>query len=184
MGIEVEKKYRMTTQQRERVLEKLRAANARFVKEDFETNTIFTGGALSVKQSILRLRTTADKTVLTYKESLPGDASVKRRVEHETTIENGSAMNEIVLSLGYKPHLIYEKRRQTWHFETVEITVDDLPFGFYLEIEGEEAAILDAETKLELTDLIAEHESYPALTRQFGTPQNDLIAARFEPEKV
>lgn len=180
MSIEVEQKYRLTNAQRERITTKLRDAGAQFAGTDFETNVLFSGGVVSLKQAVLRLRTTADQAVLTYKESLPSDSAVKRRLEHETVVTDAAATHQILLSLGYKPSLIYEKRRQTWRFETVEIVVDELPFGFYLEIEGAENDILDAETKLDLTDLIHEHESYPALTMRYGARQNDLIAARFE----
>ena len=183
MSIEIEKKYRLTNTEREQILAKLKDSGAQFAGEDFETNVIFTGGILSLKEAVLRLRTTQTKTVLTYKESLPSASQAKRRTEHETVVTNADAMNQIILSLGYKPGLIYEKRRQTWHFETVEITVDDLPFGFYLEIEGAETDIFDAETKLNLTNLTHENESYPALTRRFGKHKNNVYEARFEPEK-
>lgn len=181
MAVEIEKKYRLSGEQRARVLQKLREVGARLEAEDFETNTLFTGGILSSKPAaVLRLRTTQSKAVLTYKESLAIDSEIKRRLEHETVVSDGKAMNDVLLSLGYKPSLIYEKRRQTWQFGAVEIAVDELPFGFYLEIEGAEDEILNAESKLELNDLIAENEPYPGLTKRFGEQNADLIEARFK----
>lgn len=179
MAIETEKKYSVTAAERDQILEKLRLVNAQFEGEDFETNLLFAGGDLSAKASILRLRTTADKAVLTYKESLPGESGVKQRIEHETALTDGAAMFEILTSLGFVPSMVYEKRRQTWVFEAVEIVVDELPFGFYLEIEGAETDILNVEQKLELTELTIEHNSYPALTARHGKRNSNLIEARF-----
>lgn len=179
MGFEIEKKYRLTEAQRERVLQKLSDVGARFEGEDFEENILFRGGILSLKECVLRLRKTDSKTVLTYKESLASDSDIKRRIEHETAVTDGAAMQAILESLGYKQSLVYEKRRQTWVFETVEIVVDELPFGLFLEIEGAEAEILAAERKLNLEDLEIEPSPYPALTATAGKKNGNLVEARF-----
>ena len=133
-----------------------------------------------MKESVLRLRKTQNKSFLTYKESLPSETSVKRRIEHETEIADGEAMQAILESLDYKPALVYEKRRKTFQCSYVEIVVDELPFGFYLEIEGTEEEILAAEKQLGIEDLESESLSYPALTAQFGKKNGSLIEARFD----
>lgn len=183
MAEEVEKKYRLTAAEREQTLQKLETSGAKYEGEDFEENTLFRGGILNLKPCILRLRKTQDKSVLTYKEVLPSENAIKRRKEIETIVADGAAMHEILENLGYKPALVYEKRRKIFQFGAVEIVVDELPFGFFLEIEGAENEILAAEIKLGLENLPAEHEPYPALTTKFGAKNGNLIEARFLSEK-
>jgi hypothetical protein len=61
----------------------------------------------------------------------------------------------------------------------VEIVIDDLPFGLYLEIEGSVTAIKEAEMLLDLDELEAEHKTYPILTSELGIKNGDVIEARF-----
>jgi adenylate cyclase class 2 len=183
MAFEIEKKYRLTLEQRACVLKTLKALGADFEGEDFEENILFRGGTLSLKECNLRLRKTQDKAVLTYKESLRADSltgsDVKRRVEHETIVSDKAAMEAILESLGYRQSLVYEKRRQTWQFENVEVVVDELPFGLFLEIEGAEDEIRAAEIKLGIQDLEIEPAPYPALAADSGERNGNLIEARF-----
>lgn len=179
MSFEIEKKYRLTAEQREQVLQKLREVGAQFEAEDSEENVLYRGGDLNFKSSILRLRKTANKAVLTYKEALPGESDIKRRIEQETAVEDAEKMHEILRSIGFVPSLVYEKRRQTWQFETVEIVVDELPFGLFLEIEGSEEAIRQAEKTLEITDFEIEPAPYPALAAIHGKQNGGLTEARF-----
>ena len=57
--------------------------------------------------------------------------------------------------------------------------VDELPFGFFMEIEGNEDEIKSAERKLGIKGLRAEHATYPQLTEKHGKRFGDLIEARF-----
>ncbi|MDT7602444.1 MAG: adenylate cyclase, class 2, partial [Acidobacteriota bacterium] len=78
------------------------------------------------------------------------------------------------------PALVYEKRRETWTLDGVEIVIDELPFGWFAEIEGEREAILRAERKLGLENVLAEQRTYPDLSREHGTRRDDVIEARFD----
>jgi adenylate cyclase class 2 len=179
MPVEIEKKYRLSDERREQIFVKLSEVGSQFEGEDFEENTLYTGGILNLKPSVLRLRQIENRAILTYKERLPSDAGIKRQIEHETEIENAAAMREILQSLGYKPALIYEKRRRTWLFEQAEIVVDELPFGWFMEIEASETVILAIEKQLGIEDLTAEMQTYPALTAKHGTANGEIIEARF-----
>jgi adenylate cyclase, class 2 len=183
MSFEVEKKYRLTAEQREHVLRTLAEVGAEYEGEDFEENILYSGGMLSLKRSILRLRRTERKAVLTYKESQHSDSSVKCRLEHETEVKDADELHHILESLGYASALVYEKRRKTWQYKTVEIVVDELPFGFYLEIEGAEEEILAAENELNLQDLTDEPQPYPSLAAQLGEKRGAMIEARFASKK-
>lgn len=179
MPIEIEKKYRLTKKQREEVLQRLPKIGAKRKGEDFEVNTLYTGGALDVTRSVLRLRRIGNRGVLTYKESLPALRGMKLRREDETRIANPDAMELILKALGLAPALVYEKRRETWRLAQTEIVIDELPFGLFMEIEGSETNIREVESKLAIKRLRTEALSYPRLVLQHGTDNGGVIESRF-----
>ena len=180
MPVEIEKKYRLTPQQREEILARLPEIGARRERVDFEVNTLYDGDSLDSERAVLRLRRVGPRAILTFKERLPGSSPIKHQLEDETTVGDADAMDAILESLGFNPTLIYEKRRERWLLEETEIVVDELPFGWFMEIEGEESAINDIEKKLAIKRLKAEVETYPNLTRQHGTNVGGVIEARFK----
>ena len=177
--MEIEKKYRLTVEQRDRVLRRLREVGADDRGDEFEENTIYGGGALKRGSSVLRLRRVGSKAVLTYKERLPGTSATKQQREEETVVEDPEATATILEALGFTRVLVYEKRRHTWRLERVEVVVDELPFGLFMEIEGDEDSIDAAERLLEIESLTAEHSTYPKLTEERGRRSGDVIEARF-----
>lgn len=180
MGIEVEKKYRLTVEQRTNVVERLREGGAEFVGEEFETNTLYSGNALDTTRAVLRLRRTNTRSVLTYKERGEVDASgIKRHREDETEVADADALASIFDALGYRPSLVYEKRRATWHAQGAEIVIDELPFGVFAEIEGTEDAIRELESSLGIASAAGVAETYPDLVAQFGTIRDGIMEARF-----
>ncbi len=180
MGIEIEKKYRLDKRRLVQVTAKLRELGADFRGEVFEENYLHRGGVLEERAAVLRLRKIGDTTLLTYKERVRSDSEMKHRIEYETTVADVEAMERIIQSLGYKLSVVYEKHRETWHFLDVEVVLDELPFGLYMEIEGEVEAIQEAERALELGDLVPEPRGYPRLAIKYGKVVNDVSEARFE----
>lgn len=180
MVIETEKKYRLDDAKRAEILESLSEAGAEFEHEDFETNIIFGGGALDENKAVLRIRITEDYALLTYKKRIENQFDVKQQVEIETKFDDPGALKEIVANLGFDARLIYEKRRRTWRFRSVEIVLDELPFGLFMEIEGSIVAIKEAEMVLGIEDLETEHETYPRLTARLGKRNGDIVEARFD----
>jgi adenylate cyclase class 2 len=179
MSVEIEKKYRLTKEERERVLARLREVGAEDCGEEFEENTLYAGGIINLKNSVLRLRRVGGKAILTYKERFPSSSAIKHQREEETWLENAEAMAAILDVLGYKPALVYEKRRATWRVNETEVVVDDLPFGFFMEIEGAEKGIAETEALLELQEVEAEMATYPQLALQHGKRKGEMIEARF-----
>ena len=179
MGIEIEKKYRLTEDERERTLQRLGEIGATHVGDEFEENTLYTGGQLHLKACVLRLRRAGAQATLTYKERFPSISGIKHQREEETRIEDADAMAAILCALDFKPALVYEKRRATWRTSDAEIVVDELPFGLFLEIEGEEQAIIETEKLLGLGDAVVEMETYPQLTGKHGKRKDGIIEARF-----
>jgi adenylate cyclase, class 2 len=179
MGIEIEKKYKLTEELEETLKQKLQEAGAQYISKEFEENTLFSGGTLDQKNAVLRLRHVDGKAILTYKERYPSDSPIKRQREDETKIENPLALIDILDALGFKPSLVYEKIRETWAMSGTLVTIDQLPFGFFLEIEGEEKSILETENVLGISELPAEMATYPALAAQFGTKEREIILCKF-----
>ncbi len=181
MSVEVEKKYRLTREQAERVSARLREIGAALCGAEFEENTLYQGAGLDPQRSALRLRRAGGRAVLTYKERDASASEIKRHREEETQVENAGALAAILAALGYRPALVYEKRREVWRVGAVEVVVDELPFGLYLEIEGEEETILEAERSLGLKETEVEMATYPELTALYGDRRNDVVEARFLP---
>ena len=180
MAIEVEKKYRVSRDDADRIRKLLREAGAANHGESFEENTIYRGGKLDKIGGVLRIRRMDGKAVFTFKKRIEGQHEAKTQIEHETEVSNPNEIAEILDQLGFKKRLIYEKRRETWKFRGVEIVFDELPFGSFMEIEGSLTAILEAEMLLDLEFLEAVHETYPRLTVQNGEEINGVFEARFD----
>jgi adenylate cyclase class 2 len=178
--IEIEKKYRLTRDQRQTILERLPEIGAKLKATEFEENTLYSGGAIDLSKSVLRLRRVGERATLTYKERFPTASAIKHQQEDETEISDAEALETILQALGFLPALIYEKRRMRWELGAVEIVIDELPFGLFMEIEASEAAIQEVEQKLAIEGLKAEHSTYPSLTLQHGKRFGDVVEARFD----
>ncbi|HYY95240.1 MAG TPA: class IV adenylate cyclase, partial [Pyrinomonadaceae bacterium] len=157
MATEVEKKYRLTRGEAERVRRRLEEMSGEVGGgSQFEENAIYTGPGLDPRRRVLRLRRRGEHAILTFKEREPSPSAIKRQHEDETEVSDADALAAILEALGYRPTLVYEKRRTTWHLDGVEVVLDELPFGLFLEIEGEESQILEAERLLNLEAAEAE----------------------------
>ena len=181
MPIEIEKKYRLTKRQRQSIERRLREIDAASRPLEFEENTLYRGGRLDLGNCILRLRRVkGQRFVLTFKQRLPTMSAIKHQQEEETEVANADAMHAILTELGYRRALVYEKRRARWNVGAAKVVIDELPFGLYAEIEGEENAIREVEEQLGLADAEAESATYPELTSQYGEQRGDMIEARFK----
>ena len=180
MAIEIEKKYRLTIQQAEILPKRLGAIGAERSDSEFEVNTLYSSPSLDQEGAVLRLRRVGKRAILTYKKRFSSPSPVKRQLEEETEVEDADVMERILERLGFKTSLVYEKRRETWKYHSTEIAIDELPFGWFMEIEGEEMNIMAVEQSLAMQDLVAEEQTYPALTRKHGKALNEQIEARFD----
>ncbi len=92
MGVETEKKYRLTPEQVERVRARLREAGATKRGAEFEENTLYKGPGLDPQRNVLRLRRAGGRATLAYKERDPMPAAIKRHLEEETRVEDADAL--------------------------------------------------------------------------------------------
>jgi len=179
MPIEIEKKYRLSKLQREKLEQRLPQIGARHLRDDFEENTLYSGAALDASRSVLRLRRVNKRAILTYKERFPTTSSIKHQREDETEIKNPDALEAILDALGFSRALVYEKRRQRWKLNKAEIVLDELPFGLFMEIEADEDEIHEIEKAIAIKGLRAEYATYPQLAKKHGKQHGQMIEARF-----
>ena len=181
MGVEIEKKYRLSSITRDVIRTRLLAAGATEKATDvLEENTIYDGPGLDSKRRVLRLRRVGNRALLTFKERYASESAIKHQREEETEVSDADAIAAILEAIGYRRALVYEKRRTTWSLAGAEVVLDELPFGLFIEIEGEEPDILDAESRLGLEVEEAEHASYPELTSRLGIEKDGVIETRFK----
>ena len=180
MPIEIEKKYRLTSEQRDAVIDRLRQISDRSDGEEFEENTLYSGGVLETQPCVLRLRRVGHRSILTFKERYPSVSPIKRQREDETEVADAAALTAILKALGFEPTLVYEKRRATWQVGEAEVVVDQLPFGLFMEIEASEEEIVRVESLLAIDGLQTEEETYPRLTLKHGKRKGAVIEARFD----
>lgn len=105
----------------------------------FESNIRFedANNGLVKKQSLLRLRKDA-KATLTFKSKPPIENN-QFKVHHEVEVEvsDFERTKSILESIGFHPEQIYEKWRETFVINKTTVCIDQMPFGNFLEIEGE-----------------------------------------------
>lgn len=118
------------------------------------SGAVFLGGALErtirfdtvdldyeKKGKFIRVRSGFSNTI-TLKEKIASEnKNVRARKETEFEIEDIDKMSYILTTLGLNYTRTMEKYRQHWSLGNCAITLDELPFGIYMEIEGEESEI-------------------------------------------
>lgn len=180
MAIEIEKKYRIDKKRLVELTSKLTELGATFSYETFEENYLHRGGDLDNRTAFLRVRKTDTINTLTYKEKVITNGDFKHQIEFETNVSDVQATEQIIVKLGYKLSVVYEKHRKAWHLGQVEVVLDELPFGYFMEIEGSMKDILKVEKLLKADDLEVEARGYPRLTLKHGKANRDVMEARFE----
>jgi adenylate cyclase class 2 len=126
--------------------EKLEALEAKLIQpRTYERNLRFDTPERILTQStqVLRLRRdTANR--LTYKGPGKIKDGVSARVEIEVTVGDFENARKLLEALGYKISMIYEKYRTIFDLNGVLVTLDEMPFGFFAEIEGEDGESIQA----------------------------------------
>ena len=119
----------------------------------YEKNSVYDDERQTLKNSSRLIRLRQDEKIkLTYKGAPPAQikSDVKVREEIELEVSDFAKMEQIIGRLGYRPVLIYEKYRETFQLGEVEIVLDELPFGNFVEIEGSEPDIKEAANRIGL----------------------------------
>ena len=100
-----------------------------------------TAGDFNATSTVLRLRQDT-RVRLTYKdgEKLIGQYG-SSRFEAEVEVSDFDTMETILGKLGFIPVMVYEKYRTTYTLDGAEIDLDEMPYGSFVEIEADQAAI-------------------------------------------
>lgn len=139
---------------------------------------------LSQNHRVLRLRRD-DALHLTFKGPSDTTSGAASRQEIEFEVSDFEAAEKMIEALGYEIIVIYEKFRRTYSLGDLEITLDEMPFGHFTEIEGLDAASiqaaaetlgLDWDSRLLTSYLAIFHNVKKTLSLDF----RDLTFANFE----
>jgi adenylate cyclase class 2 len=166
--------------------QRLQAVGARLLQPSLhEVNLRFDtqDGELSRQFRVLRLRKD-DAARLTYKGPSTFQDGIRIRQEIEFTVSDFEAARRFLEALGYHVALMYEKYRTTYELEGVHITLDKMPYGNFIEIEGPDpASIRHVNEQLGLDWDQRVPESYTMLFDRLrdtlGLPFKDLSFANF-----
>lgn len=91
---------------------------------------------LSERAQVLRLRQD-DQAILTFKS--PGQIvdGVISRTELEVVVSDFQSTRAILEALGFQVFMTYEKYRQNFQLNNLVASVDEMPYGNFIELEGE-----------------------------------------------
>lgn len=132
----------------------------------FERNVRYEDAARTLTPGgiVLRLRQD-DRVRLTYKGLALERAreGQQARFEAEVTVNDFETMDLILKRLGFSPYMLYEKYRTTYKLNGVEIVLDEMPYGRFVEIEGDPDSIEQTIEALGLAECIRFKESYSRL---------------------
>ncbi|MCD6355934.1 MAG: class IV adenylate cyclase [Anaerolineaceae bacterium] len=98
---------------------------------------------LSNAYKVLRLRHDT-RVRLTFKGPADPTSAVSARPEYEVEISDLEAGRRILEALGYEVVTIYEKYRSSYLLDRCELSLDKMPFGDFIEIEGPDAGQIHA----------------------------------------
>jgi adenylate cyclase class 2 len=107
----------------------------------YERNLRFDTPEQTLTQSVQVLRLRQDTASrLTYKGAPQVLDGVSNRTEIEVTVGDFEKAQALLEALGYQVNMIYEKYRAIYELNNVLVTLDEMPFGNFAEIEGQDAA--------------------------------------------
>lgn len=139
---------------------------------------------LGCTSQVLRLRQdTAAR--LTYKGPGTMQDGVRTRQEIEFVVEDFNAARNLLEALGYQVKMLYEKYRTVYDLEAAHITLDEMPYGNFVEIEAPDVDRVQAMGRRLALDLqAAASESYvmifDRLCLRLALPFRDLSFENFD----
>ena len=148
------------------VAARLEQLQARLIQSRvLETNLRFDlpDGSLTSQGRVLRLRRDTEAK-LTYKGSGQNKSGVLDRQEIEFVVADDVKARQFLEALGYQKSMYYEKYRTTFELDQASIMLDELPYGDFVEIEGESVEQIQAlSARLKLAWNATIPSSYTAL---------------------
>lgn len=180
--------------------QRLRSSGARLIQDRvLEVNLRFDDldGHLERQGRVLRLRQD-EKARVTYKDNSAAVGGAVSRREIEFVVDDFEAARDFLGAFGYQVVFAYEKYRTTYEaldvfqnvkgLKSAEIMLDELPYGDFVEIEGDMEQLQPAARELGLDWDKAIQASYHALFKQLTGRKNlefrDLTFENFRATQI
>jgi adenylate cyclase class 2 len=142
-SLEIEVKFPVTDP--EEMRKTLIRRGARLIKgRVFEVNHRYDDPNQGLRKNSMILRLRKDTTAtLTVKSKPSGETNneFKIHTELEVEVSDFEKMERIIEALGFERQQTYEKWRETYAMDETEIVLDTLPYGEFIEIEGDKDKI-------------------------------------------
>ncbi|MBW1987951.1 MAG: class IV adenylate cyclase [Deltaproteobacteria bacterium] len=151
-GQDLEVEVKFLLRDKEEARKRVLSLGAESMGRVFEQNVLYDTPDRDLERTgrLLRLRTD-HAAVLTFKGPRKApDGGYKVHEEHEVTVSSYSKAVKILKGIGFFPARAYEKHRETFVLGSTKILLDEMPFGDFLELEGEKDAIRDTAARLGL----------------------------------
>lgn len=100
-------------------------------------------GSLSQAACMLRLRRDTSSH-MTFKGPSTTLGGVLARQEIEFDVSNFTQAQKLIEALGFTSRFMYEKHRTTYGLNGLKVTLDEMPYGNFAEIEGTEPEPIQA----------------------------------------
>lgn len=141
-----------------------------------EENFRFVGPGKATRRTTLRLRVLdgGPRGVLTAKGEAHFVAGVKVREETEVDVTDAHATLDLLAQLGFQVLVIYRKHRSVWKQGAVNVTLDRLDFGHFVEVEGPLEEIPTVARTLGLDPARAVKDSYSIMARKHMASEKKL----------
>jgi adenylate cyclase class 2 len=186
---ELEVKFYLS--QPDRLLEKIERLKGDLISPRvFELNLRFDLPTRELTKNFQVLRLRKDNAShLTYKGPAQDRVDVSARQEIEFEVSDFDSARAFLEALGYEAYISYEKYRATYSLDNVLIVIDEMPYGWFVEIEGPDAeSIKSVAEKLQLKWETRITVSYMALFQKvkdnLKSEFSDLTFEKFDGVKV
>lgn len=168
----IETEVKIEVSDLEPIRQRLRLAGAE-LREIVDEENVYLDrdGELARRDESLRLRHD-NRTRLTWKGASRFQEGIVQRPEIEIIVSSFRDTLAIFERLGFTVVDRLRKRRETWIIDQVQVTLDSLAFGQFVELEGAADAITTAAQRLELDLARGLSSSYRALQRARQTGES------------
>ena len=163
--LEIEKKYLVIRSEVELIEKKCLEVSLLLVSHQYEKNQNFDRDGIFEKDDArLRLRTKikdmnshVKNFEFTYKKRLDIENGIKKETElnyNFTSDQPSENLLAIFTLTGLTERDSYERRRKTFTNNDIQLTIDEFPFGYIAELEGDEDKVLEYEKLLYMEGLV------------------------------
>lgn len=147
--IEIEYKFPLSDQSS--LIEKLESLSAVCTKpRTYELSVMYDNPERLMKTTNgrIRVRKSGSLVEFCYKKPISHNG-IKQEIEHQVSVDDHDSLVEILTAMQFTLATSYERYRTEYELEGAKVSIDEYPFGQFLEIEGSESAILRVATMLD-----------------------------------